>query len=587
MKKIISISLAVLMLVSCFVVAANAEETFDYSIRVEGINGNLYTGSCSMSTSSEFPIEMTVADALKDLSASPESNINVVGLDEGFVTEINGEKNGHFGGYDGWQYAVNNESPATLGMADYKLKNNDSIVIYYGDFPCQVPVLDDSESSNGVLKVKSYDTDWSTGDPVSVWAPVEGATLKVDDDVYTTDKDGVVNLTKAYSGQYDVQIEKKSDKGCPQVCRFSPENYINLDFKPEVAPVTLNYSLRIESVNDTLYYSDCAETSQSGDPIDISIADALKTADASSTKITIKGLEDGDVAEINGVKDFQYGLDSRWQYIVNGAFVQESIMAKDYKIKDGDEVVIYYGDYSSQIPVLDDSELSKGILKVKSYDLDWNSEPPKNAWFPVAGATLTVDGDEYKTDSNGAVKLKGEYSGKCQIQIEKKSADGAPVVCRFPYDYTISLNYKPAAESGTKTTPKKDTTSKITITKTPVKTTSKKVYKKSKKPKKNNTLKIKVSKKTLKAKKLKKKSFTFKLIKILKAKGKITYVKVKSGSSKAFFKKFKIAKKTGKITIKKGKYKKGTFTVKIKVTAKGDSKFKSKSKTVTLKIKVK
>ena len=103
--------------------------------------------------------------------------------------------------------------------------------------------------------------------------------------------------------------------------------------------------------------------------------------------------------------------------------------------------------------------------------------------------------------------------------------------------------------------------------------------------KKKNTLKVKQVKKTVtvKYKKLKKKAQTIKLdkyLKVTKAKGTVSYKKT-SGN-----KKITVNKKTGKITVKKG-LKKGTYKVKIKVTAKGTAKYKKGSKTITVKIKVK
>ena len=50
---------------------------------------------------------------------------------------------------------------------------------------------------------------------------------------------------------------------------------------------------------------------------------------------------------------------------------------------------------------------------------------------------------------------------------------------------------------------------------------------------------------------------------------------------------FKINKKTGKLTVKKG-LKKGTYTVKVKVKANGNTNYKASTvKTVTFKVKVK
>nr|MCR5544072.1 CotH kinase family protein [Eubacterium sp.] len=121
--------------------------------------------------------------------------------------------------------------------------------------------------------------------------------------------------------------------------------------------------------------------------------------------------------------------------------------------------------------------------------------------------------------------------------------------------------------------------------------------------KKANTLKVKGKTLTISYKKLKKKSRTFarkKLITVSKAKGKVTYKKVgvskvtnnKYGikyftdPNKQYGKKFSVNPKTGKITVKKG-LRKGTYKLRIKVTAAGNSSYKSKTKTVTIKIKVK
>ena len=102
-------------------------------------------------------------------------------------------------------------------------------------------------------------------------------------------------------------------------------------------------------------------------------------------------------------------------------------------------------------------------------------------------------------------------------------------------------------------------------------------------PKVSNTASIKAKTATVKYSKLRKKNQTVarkNAIVVSKAKGTVTYKKV-SGN-----KKITINKKTGKITLKKG-LKKGTYKLKVKVTASGTSKYKKAVKTVTVKIKVK
>ena len=100
--------------------------------------------------------------------------------------------------------------------------------------------------------------------------------------------------------------------------------------------------------------------------------------------------------------------------------------------------------------------------------------------------------------------------------------------------------------------------------------------------KKANTLSAKGKTVTLKAKSLKKKNQTVKLAKAItvkNAKGAVTFKK-SSGN-----KKITVAK-NGKITVKKG-LKKGTYKVKVKVTAAGNKEYKAAVKTVTVTIKVK
>lgn len=105
--------------------------------------------------------------------------------------------------------------------------------------------------------------------------------------------------------------------------------------------------------------------------------------------------------------------------------------------------------------------------------------------------------------------------------------------------------------------------------------------------KKNNSIKITVHSKTIKAKKLKKNAQTIKALTVKNAKGNVTYKLVKKGTGAKIYKYLKINKK-GVITFKKWKKaKKGTYKIKITVTAKGNSKYNAKSVTKVINIKIK
>ena len=103
-----------------------------------------------------------------------------------------------------------------------------------------------------------------------------------------------------------------------------------------------------------------------------------------------------------------------------------------------------------------------------------------------------------------------------------------------------------------------------------------------------NTLKAKGRTVTVSHSKLKNSTVKItrkKAVSVTKAKGKLTYTKV-SVAGKKYAKKFTVNKKTGKITIKKG-LKKGTYKVRIKVSAAGKGSYLPAARTVTVKVKVK
>lgn len=110
---------------------------------------------------------------------------------------------------------------------------------------------------------------------------------------------------------------------------------------------------------------------------------------------------------------------------------------------------------------------------------------------------------------------------------------------------------------------------------------------KAKQSKKQNTISVKAKAKTIKLKKLKKKAQIVKPLTVKKAKGKVSYKLIKKGTSKKIRKYIKI-NKNGSVTVKKWKKaKKGSYKIKVKISAKGNSKYKPKSINKTFKIRIK
>ena len=109
--------------------------------------------------------------------------------------------------------------------------------------------------------------------------------------------------------------------------------------------------------------------------------------------------------------------------------------------------------------------------------------------------------------------------------------------------------------------------------------------KKSQSVKKDNPAKVTVKKKTVKAKKLKSKARKLKALTIKNARGKISFKLIKSGTSRLLRKRLTINKK-GEITIRKGRYKKAFYKIKVKIKVKGNSLFKPLSLTRLLRFKI-
>ena len=97
-----------------------------------------------------------------------------------------------------------------------------------------------------------------------------------------------------------------------------------------------------------------------------------------------------------------------------------------------------------------------------------------------------------------------------------------------------------------------------------------------------NPAKVTVAQKAVKLADVKKKAQAASPISVAKAQGAVTYAKVASGSSSYL----SVNKTTGKVTVKKGT-KKGTYTIKVKVSVAGNANYKALTKTVTAKVQVK
>lgn len=201
---------------------AETESSINIKLRIEGISQNLYYGEVAIPSTEA----LTVAQALEYVDKSSD-NLTITGLSEGYITDINGDTAGKFGGWDGWLYEVNGIAP-TVGVGEYTLSEGDSVLLYYSDLygaGFQFPKADVTKIDEGIIRFTSTDTTYDESfNPIVAENPVTEATVLFDSSSYTTDENGQIKLEAKdlTAGDHILQISKSTDAGLPLVLRLEP-----------------------------------------------------------------------------------------------------------------------------------------------------------------------------------------------------------------------------------------------------------------------------------------------------------------------------------------------------------------------------
>lgn len=232
----LSLMISMLLLPS-LVFAIPSSSTMNITICVEGISQTLYFQTLDIPYSGT----LNVKGALEYADNNSE-DLSITGLATDFITSVNGENGSTFGGYDGWLYLVNGLD-TNQGISGYTLATGDIVTLYYGDpfgQGMQIPRIDESRLSSGILKFTSndttYDDDWN---PTVTTNPVSGATVSWFNNLthtnFITNASGEITipLELLTLGIHRIQIGKYgttavSGKYLPLVLRFDPVKALNV-----------------------------------------------------------------------------------------------------------------------------------------------------------------------------------------------------------------------------------------------------------------------------------------------------------------------------------------------------------------------
>lgn len=216
----------------------------------------------------------------------------------------------------------------------------------------------------------------------------------------------------------------------------------------EETPAVIN--LRIEGINENLYYNSAIETALYGRFTVRDVLNSLGNHHDVPQITIINEKENSRITQIGSLKEKCFGspFDDGWMIRVNG---KDAGRAPDMiEVGSGDEIVLYYADASLiQYPEIDLTRMiTDGIVKITSSqetaDDMGNIDIVKK---PVAGATVTWDGMKYETDSNGEIIIDSTGAGvRHTIQIERYHENGLPTVLRLAPGYYVKYGFDDVPE---------------------------------------------------------------------------------------------------------------------------------------------
>lgn len=218
------------------------------------------------------------------------------------------------------------------------------------------------------------------------------------------------------------------------------------EYRKTVLDKTTTVNVRIEGINETLYPEQ-----------ELTVQTFITEAtafDATKQALNAAGIPysaSGDyISSINNEEHATFGTWDGWQYMVNGEYPSD--YAGDYTIKDGDSIVWFYGNvgdiYEGYIENIEDLTLRPTITiapeLVENNDIvitvestynvfDSNFQPKEtNVKTKIKNADVTFNGETFKTDENGIVRIPGEKAkvGSYEITVTKDIDGSYPRLLR-------------------------------------------------------------------------------------------------------------------------------------------------------------
>ena len=270
--------------------------------------------------------------------------------------------------------------------------------------------------------------------------------------------------------------------------------------------------------------------------------------------------------------------DYEYQFIANGTFYRKW-GSQAGKEADLSGVGVYDSNLNFNLHVGENDKYVTFILDLRGFDFDAGK---LNAFYAVTLSETepfepTVPEETTEPVETTSSPEETTEAVEATTAAPEETTEAVEATTAAPEETTEAVETTTAAP--VETTEAVESTTAVPETTVP---TVKPVVKK-----KANPIKVTVKTKTVKLKKLRKKAQKVKPFTVKNSVGKLSFKLVKSGITQKIRKYVKINSK-GVITLKKWKKaKKGTYKIKVKITAKGNASYNAKTLTKTVKVKIK
>ncbi len=154
------------------------------------------------------------------------------------------------------------------------------------------------------------------------------------------------------------------------------------------------------------------------------------------------------INSINNEEAGRFGGYDGWMFAVNGRMSDYGV--DSYEIKEGDNLLFYYGGFGIETIIPKVSLESQRIIAGKEFEIkleytyyDYMEDEDKT--INVSGAIITINNKEYISDEDGKVKLDALLPGNYILTIDKMGEDGFPELVRDELEIEV---YEPVSYLG-------------------------------------------------------------------------------------------------------------------------------------------